>query len=111
MKRTERFHPMTDRDAFDLNHCPPSKGWAQVDTRQDAIYYGTWTNPFTLKIVNYCEGDITIEEADSPEQYVEAIQKLKAWNEESSYWIGIDGMRSDDIIAEFKKLGLDDLLH
>ena len=111
MKRTESFHPMTDRYAFDCRHCTVANGWAQVDTRQDASYYGTWTNPFTLKIVTYCEGDITVEEAETPQEYVEAVHKLKAWNEESDRWLGIDGMLNDTIIAEFNKLGLGELLH
>ena len=97
--------------AFDFKHCTPANGWAQIDTRQDASYFGTWTNPFTLKIVTYCEADIVIEEANSPAEYVDTIHKLKTWNEEAGYWLGIDGMLKDDIIAEFNKLGLDDLLH
>ena len=35
----------TDRYVYDFSVCTYEKGWAQIDTRQDASYYGTWTNP------------------------------------------------------------------
>ena len=33
------------------------------------------------------EHGITVEEAESPQEYVEAVHKLKAWNEESDRWL------------------------
>ena len=57
MKEQTAFDPMTDRYSFDFKLCTPKNGWAQVDTSQDASYFGTWANPFERKTVSYCEGD------------------------------------------------------
>jgi hypothetical protein len=39
----------SDRYVYDFVLCTYDKGWAQIDTRQDASYYGTWTNPSVEK--------------------------------------------------------------
>ena len=106
----------SERYAFDLDKCPASKGWAQVDTKQDASYFGTWANPIERKIVCYCEGDVTITHCDNDAEFVEAINELKAWNVERGYWLGIDpgwpGSEScERITARFAELGLSELLH
>ena len=54
---TIRDFASTDRYIFDFKLCTTGKGWAQVDTEQDASYFGTWANPFELKVVSYTEGD------------------------------------------------------
>ena len=111
MRRTERFDPQGSRYAFDFGLCTPQQGWAQVDTRQDAWYFGTWTNPALRQIVCYCEGDITVECADDDAEYVEALRALQRWNVENGHWKGIDTMLDADIARAFERLGLDDLLH
>ena len=111
MRRTERFDPEGSRYAFDFGLCTPRDGWAQVDTRQDAWYFGTWTNPRLRQIVSYCEGDITVECADDDAEYVEALRALHRWNVEAGHWKGIDTMCDEDIARAFERLELDDLLH
>ena len=44
MKITREFCP-GDRYVYDFGLCTYEKGWAQVDTAQDASYFGTWANP------------------------------------------------------------------
>ena len=112
MKETRGFDAMTDRYAFDTGPCSPRLGFAQVDTGQDASYFGTWANPNTLKIVSYIEGDILVQEAESPEEFVSEIQRIRDWNEENGYGFkGIDPMCVPEIEEGFKALGLGDLLH
>ncbi len=36
MKTATGFQAMSDRYKFDFKLCTPAKGWAQLDTRQDA---------------------------------------------------------------------------
>ena len=43
--KTEKNFIEADRYLFDFYHCSTKKGYAQLDTSQDASYYGTWTNP------------------------------------------------------------------
>lgn len=63
------FNPETDRYEFDFNKCSYSNGWFQVDTYQDAGYFGIWTNPTTREIVTYAEGDITRVVCDDDNSY------------------------------------------
>ena len=41
MKITREFCP-GDRYVYDFGLCNHEKGWAQVDTAQDASYFGKW---------------------------------------------------------------------
>jgi hypothetical protein len=112
MKRKTFFNPMTDRYAFDFDLCSHRKGWAQVDTGQDASYFGTWAHPHKRQIVTYAEGDITVTTAENDEEFVAGLRMIRDWNEESGHGFkGIDGMCDDKIIAEFNRLGLGELLH
>jgi hypothetical protein len=54
----ERFNEFCpgNRYLYDFRVCTYEKGWAQIDTRQDAAYYGSWTNPVRREIFTYCEG-------------------------------------------------------
>ena len=74
MKRSTQFDPLGNRYQFDEGPCRPGTGWAQVDTKQDASYYGIWTNPKTRQILTFCEGDITVETAENDEEYIEAVR-------------------------------------
>ena len=110
--QTQRTHlTLSDRYRFDFNDCTSQKGWAQIDTRQDAHYFGTWANPTRLMIVNYCEGDVSIQAAKNAAEFVTEIRKLKAWNDEMGWGCAIDGMCNSAIIDAFEVLGLSDLLH
>ncbi len=112
METATEFILNGDRYAFDFKLCSASKGFAQVDTGQDAWYYGTWANPETLRIVNYCEGDLYVQDAASAAEFADAIREIKQWNEENDHgFAGIDGMCRDDLIARFQAIGLGDLLH
>ena len=111
MKITRDFEP-ADRYVYDFGLCNYKKGWAQVDTSQDASYFGTWANAEKLAIICYCEGDVTLTQADNPQEFVDQIRKIKAWNDENGWkFFGIDGMCSDSIIKAFTDVGLADLLH
>uniref|UniRef100_A0A6H2A4B3 Uncharacterized protein n=1 Tax=viral metagenome TaxID=1070528 RepID=A0A6H2A4B3_9ZZZZ len=101
-----------DRYRYDFKLCRLSDGWAQMDTSQDAIYFGTWVNPEKLQIVCYCEGDITTQTTENPVEFAAEIRKIKAWNEEAGHrFIGIDPGLCEAIAEKFNKLGLSDLLH
>lgn len=112
MKTENTFYPSSDRYQFDFSLCSIKKGFAQVDTAQDASYYGTWANPETLQIVNYCEGDVSIRTADNPDEFVQALRELKEWTDKMGYpFLGIDPGFSDTLKAKFEEIGLADMLH
>lgn len=108
--------PMGERYKYDSGICSAAKGWVQVDTKQDASYYGTWTNPFTREIFSYCEGDTTLTKCSSDNEYKQELTSLVEWNKERGYWLGIDpGWPDRDLTIaasqRFTDLGFADLLH
>ena len=50
-----------------------------------ASYFGTWANPTRLLIFSYCEGDTTLEEAASPEEFATELRAIDAWNRAHGY--------------------------
>ena len=100
--------PFADRYKYDLSLC---KTWAQVDTRQDAPYYGTWTDPQTRRIFNYCEGDVCLTVCTTDEEYVAELRRCAQWNIDAGYWLGIDPGWDEAQRRMFLVLGLRDLLH
>jgi len=110
--RIERSFMPVDRYHFDFGKCSKKNGFAQVDTSQDAHYFGTWANPVTLKVITYLEGDVHEVTADTPEMFVKELRNIKQWNEENGYvFKGIDTLLDKDLDHCFEALGLGDLLH
>ena len=101
----------TDRYEFDFGICSSENGFAQIDTTQDAWYYGTWANPFTFVEVSYCEGDITFVMCENEAEFVKRIRSTKAWNDEGGYWKGIDAGLDDKATQRWQEIGLGDLMH
>ncbi len=107
MIRNTGFMLDGERYEFDFKYCTPAKGWAQVDTDQDAWYYGNWANPTSLELFEYAEGDMTHRKAESEQEFVEAVRELSQWER----FRGIDPMLDEGIAQRFRDLGLGDLLH
>ena len=102
---------MQDRYLFDFELCHFKKGWAQIDTDQDASYYGNWANPLTRQTVSYIEGDVRITRHDTDEAYAKHLRDWAAWSKEAGHTFKIDGMCNREIIGAFNALDLSDLLH
>jgi hypothetical protein len=112
MKKTRSLEIMGDRYRYDFKLCSYEKGWAQVDTRQDASYFGTWCHPTTFELMSYCEGDVTHTQCDNESEFVAKVRELADWNKERGYWLGIDaGFADGDMRPRFIQLGLEDLMH
>lgn len=100
-----------DRYKYDFRDCTYANGWAQIDTKQDASYYGTWANPERREIFSYCEGDTTLTRCSTDDEYRQALQELIDWNKSSGYWIGIDCATRPEMRARFESLGFGSELH
>lgn len=111
VKKKEYFLECADRYVFDFKHCTPEKGYSQADTDQDASYYGHWANPFDFKLVSYVEGDVTIEEADTKEEFISLMRRLDKWCKSNDDELNIDTMCDEKQKEQWHKLGLKDLLH
>lgn len=111
MKIEREFCP-ADRYVYDNGACSYKNGFAQIDTRQDASYYGQWCSPTRLMIVSYCEGDVTISTAETAEEFATALRDLNSWNIKAGYGDAkIDPGFDPAMKAAFESLGLGDLLH
>ena len=112
MKITRNFRPLSDRYSFDYGPSSYANGFAQIDTRQDASYYGVWCSPSQRTIVSFCEGDVTTTVCETDEVFVRQIRELARWNDEAGYGpMKIDALCRDELRQAFEKLGLTDLLH
>jgi hypothetical protein len=111
MKVNREFYP-SDRYVYEFGLCSYEKGWAQVDTAQDASYFGTLANPTRLIIFSYCEGDTTLKEAASPEEFAAELREIDAWHRAHGYGPErIDPGFDPTMKAAFVVLGLEEMLH
>lgn len=104
------------RYRYDERVCSAAKGWAQLDSSQDASYYGQWVNPITLEIFCYCEGDLSHTECESEADFIAELTRTIEWNKAGGYWKGIDPgwpdtASCDRIRSAFIVLGFRDALH
>ena len=112
MRHEEDFMENIERYYFDFGECSHHLGYAQVDTSQDAPYFGIWTNPTNLTTVKYMEGDVYRDTAESAAEYVDYIRKMKSDYEAMGRpIIGIDPMLDSEISDRLKEIGLGDLIH
>tara|TARA_B100001094_G_scaffold9325_1_gene8323 strand:- start:418 stop:747 length:330 start_codon:yes stop_codon:yes gene_type:complete len=107
IKKETYFVESGDRYYFDFN----LKGYSQVDTKQDASYYGHWASPFDFKLVGYVEGDVTISTAPNKKEFVELMRSTAKWYSDNDDKLNIDCMLKEDQKQAWKELGLADLLH
>ena len=110
-KLTRGFECMSDRYKYDFQLCHFKDGWAQLDTKQDASYFGNWVNPLTLKLFSYCEGDVTLTECEDEADFIATVRESVEWHKEREYFIGIDGMCHAPIIEAFTRMNLAEYLH
>ena len=111
MKIIREFAP-TDRYVYDFGPCSSKNGFAQLDTAQDASYYGMWANPEKRIIVSYCEGDVTTTICDNDKEFVEEIDRIADFNNSNGLdFKGIDPGFNDALKERFVSIGLSHYLH
>jgi hypothetical protein len=110
VQASRKFSP-ADRYKYDCGMCSPSQGFAQVDTRQDASYYGTWANPEKRIIFTYCEGDCTTTTCDTDEEFIAEMRELEEWNIKNGGFCKVDPGLREGATEPWKRLGLGDMLH
>lgn len=107
-----RLFEFSDRYAFDFRHCTYENGWAQLDTSQDASYFGNWVSPTERKLVCYCEGDVTITACATDDAFVAEVRRVCAcYTRQGDTRAAIDPGLDPDMKAAFERLGLGEWLH
>jgi len=101
-----------DRYSFDRQYTL-ANGWAQVDTYQDAPYFGIWTSPALLQIFTYCEGDLCLEQCNDVADYVDAVKRCIAFYDghEKPCRIDVFESRFPEMAKAFRDLGLGEFIH
>jgi hypothetical protein len=111
MQIERSFNDQTDRYAFDFGECSYENGFCQIDTEQDASYYGNWINLTERKATCYAEGDVARISFDNDEQMVNWLNSFK--DNTGLGFIHIDpGLNAmyAKTIAQCKQLGIMHLL-
>ena len=88
MQKDHSFAPSSRYD-FDAKY-NSATGWAQVDTRSDASYFGQWTNPEKRQWLSYCEGDVTLVTCADDTEYAAYVKETLAWHSSPTYTAKID---------------------
>lgn len=101
-----REHADLDRYGYDCLLVP--RGWAQLDTDQDAAYYGMWASLDALTLFAYCEGDCTTTECSTAEELAAEIRRAAAWHQRMDGWLRIDPCNGSK--EQWAAAGLADLL-
>ena len=109
--RIRSFEP-GDRYRYDFGPCSCARGWAQVDTAQDASWFGTWASLAERTILNFAEGDATRTVCDTDAEFVAALREIDRWNRDHGYGPArIDPGFDPALKAALEAVGLGDMLH
>jgi hypothetical protein len=88
--------------------------FAQLDTSEDASYYGNWASAKRLILFSYCEGDCTTTQCETVEEFRAELEKFQAFCERVGYkFHGIDPgwIQTEEILQPWRDAGLAHLLH
>ena len=94
---------MRERYYYDFGMC---RGWAQLDTKADASYYGTWACPKEKKLIAFIEGDETITSCDTIEEWVKEVKDWFNWANDIGYEPLLDAGLNDEYVKLWTDLGL-----
>ena len=110
----ERSHAPSSRYDYDAT-LNSAAGWAQVDTRNDCSYYGSWANPEKRQWFSYVGGDTTLVTCDSDDEYRAYVQETLDWHSSKTYSAKIDCCLNTPayraIRAHFERLGFGEHCH
>ena len=113
MIKTTRTHvgdSIENRYAYDFGLCSTTGDWAQMDTAQDAPWFGQWANPFERKILCYAEGDRTLIECGDDTEFTAELERIAEFHTKNDKWKGIDTW-STRLCDRFAAAGAGHLVH
>jgi hypothetical protein len=105
------FEPHQTRYFFDSK----LKGFAQLDTAEDASYYGNWANASTLELFSFAEGDTCHTKCETVEDFRAEMLSFVEFCERqgNDYFRGIDPgpYHTPEVLKPWKDAGLIHLIH
>jgi len=106
--RVERNHISGDRYQFDFILCTSKLGWVQIDTSQDASYFGNWFNPVSRTFVSFTEGDLTMTACENDMQLIAELLRIMQFYDTDEQPVMLDPGFNLDVIRLLVQLGLTD---
>lgn len=110
MTKVKTFAP-SSRYRYDFGACSSKLGWAQIDTRQDASYFGQWINPALRQIFSYCEGDCCLTTCANDAELVAELEHIRAFHDENDKFLGLDPGFNEELKAAIISAGLGSFFH
>jgi hypothetical protein len=89
-------------------------GFAQLDTSEDASWYGNWASAQRRTLVSFVEGDLTTTTCDTIEEFRQEFDRFTQFCERVGYrFLGIDpGLNhTPEILQPWQEAGLAELIH
>jgi hypothetical protein len=106
MQRHEEFAD-GDRYQYDWGLC---RDFAQVNTSEDASWFGIWACPVRLVVFTFCEGDCTTVQCDTPEEFRAEMQAVRDFANRQGGFLGVDPGTDPAKAKAWEALGLGELL-
>lgn len=98
-------------DRYMFDHQLPSD-YAQLDTSEDASWYGNWASAQRLTFLSYCEGDCTLTRCETVEEFKDEFQSFLDFCDRVGYQFnGIDPGWLSPNKDQWQKIGLNEFLH
>ena len=95
-----------NRYRYDFRLCRYSDGWLQIDSYQDASYYGHWLHLSQRIFIGFAEGDEYVITFDSVDEMCTYVRDWIEYERDLGYIAWIDEYHQ---MEELKAIGLDDL--
>jgi hypothetical protein len=96
-----------DRYAYDFGLCAD---FAQVNTSEDASWFGIWACPSRLVVFTFCEGDCSTVQCDTPAEFCDEIHRVRDFAERQGGFLGVDPGTDAAKVQAWRALGLGELL-
>ena len=106
MKRHEE-RAEGDRYQFDWGLC---RDFAQVNTSEDAAWYGIWACPQRLIVFTFAEGDCVTVECDTATEFCAELERVRCFADRQGRFLGVDPGSDPAKAEQWRTLGLGDLL-
>ena len=110
MKTKRSFEPNLNRYYFDGKYSC-SKGWAQMDTHQDAPYYGHWFNPFERRFISFMESDVCVIVFDDDDEMKKYMDDEKEYHRNNKSKCRLDPGFNEELRQKIKDLGMEEFLY
>lgn len=86
--------------------------YAQLDTSEDASWYGNWASAQRLTFISYAEGDCVVTKCETVEEFKEEFKSFLSFCDRVGYrFLGIDPGLNEPSKDSWLQIGLNEFLH